>query len=88
MIGRDFVRDSSSPGRALLQFNNYFTYLEDGAATILRPGKAPLLGRYDAATGALDPHAGTPSKAQVDRAMAHVMLPSLLYREQRYRLAP
>ena len=23
---------------------------------------------------------------QVDRAMAHVMLPSLLYREQRYRL--
>ena len=29
-----------------------------------------------------------PNQAQVDRAMAHVMLPSLLYREQRYRLAP
>jgi phosphoglycerol transferase MdoB-like AlkP superfamily enzyme len=88
MIGRDFVRDSSTPGRALIQFNNLFTWLEGDSATILRPGAAPLLGRYDAATGVLDPNAGKPTQAQVDQAMAHVMLPSLLYREQRYRLAP
>ena len=88
MIGRDFARDSTTPGRALIQFDNLFTWLEGSSATILRPGKAPLLGRYDAATGVLDPHAGTPSRAQVEQAMAHVMLPSLLYREQRYRLAP
>lgn len=88
MIGRDFARDSTTPGRALIQFDNLFTWLEGSSATILRPGKAPLLGRYDAATGVLDPHAGTPSRAQVDQAMAHVMLPSLLYREQRYRPAP
>ncbi len=86
MIGRDFARDSETPGRALVQFNNLFAYLEGSAATILRPGAAPLLGRYDAVRGVLDPHAGTPSAAQVDRAMAHVMLPSILYREQRYRL--
>ena len=88
MIGRDFVRDSTSPGRALIQFNNLFTWLEGSSATILRPGNTPLLGRYDAATGVLDPYAGKPTQAQVDQAMAHVMLPSILYREQRYRPAP
>ena len=88
MIGRDFVRDSETPGRALIQFNNLFAYLEGSSATILRPGAAPLLGHYDAASGVLDPDAGKPSQAQVDKAMAHVMLPSLLYREQRYRLPP
>ncbi|QOY96715.1 LTA synthase family protein [Massilia sp. UMI-21] len=88
MIGRDFVRDSSTPGRALIQFNNLFTWLEGSSATILRPGQPALLGHYDAASGVLDPNAGTPTQAQVERAMAHVMLPSLLYREQRYRPAP
>eukprot|EP01114_Cavostelium_apophysatum_P010772 TRINITY_DN2488_c0_g1_i1.p2 TRINITY_DN2488_c0_g1~~TRINITY_DN2488_c0_g1_i1.p2 ORF type:complete len:685 (-),score=102.98 TRINITY_DN2488_c0_g1_i1:574-2628(-) len=88
MIGRDFAKDSTTPGRALIQFDNYFAWLEGSRATILRPGQAPLLGRYDAASGVLDPNAGIPSQAQVEQAMAHVMLPSLLYREQRYRLAP
>jgi phosphoglycerol transferase MdoB-like AlkP superfamily enzyme len=86
MIGRDLARDSATPGRALIQFNDYFAYLEGRDATILRPGKPPLLGRYDAATGHVDTDAGTPTPAQVDRAMAHVMLPSLLYREGRYKL--
>jgi phosphoglycerol transferase MdoB-like AlkP superfamily enzyme len=86
MIGRDFARDSTTPGRAMMQFDNHFAWLEGGAATILRPGKAPLLAGYDAASGELDAKAGTPDEKQVARAMAHVMLPSLLYREQRYRL--
>ncbi|WBS03706.1 LTA synthase family protein [Pseudoduganella sp. SL102] len=87
MIGRDLVRDSTSPGRALLQFDNYFAYLEDSTATILRPSGSPLLGRYDTATGTFDNDAaGTPTAAQVRRAMAHVMLPSLMYREGSYRL--
>ncbi|WP_020653459.1 LTA synthase family protein [Massilia niastensis] len=86
MIGRDLARDSTAPGRALIQFNNYFAWLEGQSATILRPGQPPLLGRYKASTGEMDAHAGTPDKAQVDKAMAHVILPSLLYREQRYRL--
>ncbi len=88
MIGRDFARDSTTPGRALMQFNNLYTWLEGSSATILRPGQAPLLGHYDAASGMLDPHTGVPTRAQVERAMAHVMLPSLLYREQRYQLPP
>ena len=47
MIGRDLARDSDTPGRALLQFDNYFTWLEGTSATILRPGQTPLLGAYD-----------------------------------------
>ncbi|UGQ48757.1 LTA synthase family protein [Massilia endophytica] len=87
MIGRDLVKDGSSPGRALLQFDNYFTWLEDGTATILRPSQPPILGNYNAASGELQLTDRTPSQAQVDQAMAHVILPSLLYREQRYRLS-
>lgn len=86
MIGRDFAQDSTTPGRALIQFNNYFAWLEGPSTTILRPGQSPLLGRYDALTGELDVDTGTPDKAKVDKAMAHVIMPSLLYREQKYRL--
>ena len=87
MIGRDFVKDSSSPGRALLQFDNYFTWLEGDTATILRPSQTPVLGRYDFGSGELHLTETPPSAAQVDQAMSHVILPSLLYREQRYRLS-
>ncbi|MGI4843704.1 MAG: LTA synthase family protein [Janthinobacterium lividum] len=86
MIGRDLVRDDKTPGRALIQFNNYFAWLDDSSATILRPGQAPLMGRYDGGTGVLEVSTDAPLQEQVTKAMAHVMLPSLLYREQRYRL--
>lgn len=86
MIGRDFAKDSETPGRALIQFDNYFAWLEGTSATILRPNQTPLLGQYAASTGELTVIADKPSAAQVDMAMAHVVLPSLLYREQRYRL--
>jgi phosphoglycerol transferase MdoB-like AlkP superfamily enzyme len=86
MIGRDFAHDSTTPGRALMQFDNYFAWLEGSSATILRPGQAPLQANYNAATGVLDEKAVVPSAERVSKAMAHVMLPSLLYREQRYKL--
>jgi hypothetical protein len=31
---------------------------------------------------------GVPDAALVDKAMSHVVLPSILYREQRYKLPP
>ena len=87
MIGRDFAKDSETAGRALIQFDNYFAWLDDSAATILRPGQPALLADYKAATGELKIHQNhRPSAAQVQQAMAHVILPSLLYREQRYKL--
>lgn len=87
MIGRDLARDSETPGRALIQFDNYFAWLEGSSATILRPGQAPLAGQYDAATGVLTT-GGVPEPQLVDKAMSHVVLPSILYREQRYKLPP
>jgi phosphoglycerol transferase MdoB-like AlkP superfamily enzyme len=87
MIGRDLARDSDTPGRALIQFDNYFAWLEGSSATILRPNQAPLLGHYDAASGVLTT-GGVPDAALVDKAMSHVILPSMLYREQRYKLPP
>ncbi len=86
MIGRDLAADSDSPGRAMLQFDNYYAWLEGDSATILRPDNPPLAGRYDAASGELSLQTAPPAAERLDRAMAHVMLPSLLYREQRYRL--
>jgi phosphoglycerol transferase MdoB-like AlkP superfamily enzyme len=86
MIGRDFARDSETPGRALLQFDNYFVWLEDSTATILRPNQTPLLGQYDFASGVMTPSATPADPLQVDKAMSHVILPSILYREQRYKL--
>ena len=53
VIERDLVRDSTSLGRAMLQFDNYFGWLEGRSATILRPNQAPLLELYDAAKEAL-----------------------------------
>lgn len=85
MIGRDFVRDDRTPGRALIQFNDTFAWLEGDTATVLRPDQAPLLGRYDAARGQLSVQQREPSANQIEQAKAHVMASSLLYREQRYR---
>ena len=87
MIGRDFARDSTLPGRAMMQFDQNFAWLEGNSVTILRPGQAPVKAGYDAASGTLDPSMSPADQAQASRAMAHVMLPSLLYREGRYRLA-
>ena len=86
MIGRDMARDSETPGRALIQFDNYFAWLEGPSATILRPGQTPLRGDYDYASGVMTPSATAPDPALVDKAMSHVILPSILYREQRYKL--
>jgi phosphoglycerol transferase MdoB-like AlkP superfamily enzyme len=87
MIGRDFARDSETPGRALIQFDNNFAWLEGTSATILQPNQKPLLGHYDFAKGELST-GGVPDAALVDKAMSHVVLPSILYREQRYKLPP
>jgi phosphoglycerol transferase MdoB-like AlkP superfamily enzyme len=86
MIGRDFAKDSETPGRALMQFDNYFAWLEGTSATILRPNQAPVLGLYDSAKSTVTISPTAPDAQQVDKAMAHVILPSILYREQRYKL--
>jgi len=86
LLGRDFSRDAQSPGRALLQFDQYFALLEQEQITILKPDGSALAGRYDFATKRLQLNAALPGASIKNRALSQVLLPSWLYREQRYYL--
>ena len=83
MVGRDLAQDSSSPGRALLQFNDYFALMEPEKLTILKPDQTAVLARYDEKQKHL---AITAPASDMERrkAMAQVQLPSYLYREGKY----
>ncbi|WP_202944180.1 LTA synthase family protein [Cellvibrio japonicus] len=85
MMGRDFARDSHSPGRALIQFDDYFALLEDNhRLTILRPEKAPVAAVYDPLQKRVSLLNEPPGDTAVEKALAHALLPSILYREQKY----
>jgi len=87
LIGRDFSRDGTSPGRALMQFDQYFALMEQQQLTILRPQQSAVSGVYDPVTKQLTLSDKAPSAAQTKRALAQVLLPSYLYRQQQYHLA-
>jgi phosphoglycerol transferase MdoB-like AlkP superfamily enzyme len=78
-------------GRAMMQYNYNFAWMEQTAeanhVVVLREGKAPAHGVYDAKNKHLD-EVAPPSNAQAleQRALANSLLPALLYDEQRYRL--
>ena len=82
MIGRDFTRDSDSPGRAMMQFDDNYAWLEGDDVTILRPKQSPVHGIYDRASGELKTDSQAPQNAE--KALAHVLLPIWLYRDRLY----
>ena len=91
LLGRDFSRDAESPGRALLQFDQYFALLEqqspnEAAVTILKPDGSSVAARYLLKDKQLVLTDAAAEPAAQRRALAQVLLPSWLYREQRYRL--
>lgn len=88
MIGRDLTRESDDePGRAMMQYDQHYAWMEGDRVVILRPEKSPEYGRYDFnhkhLSLALPPQ---DAEMQHKRALAHSLLPAWLYREQRYRL--
>lgn len=83
MVGRDLTKDSSSPGRAFLQFRDYFALFEPDKLVILKPDQPSVIARYDELTKTLD-IMGSASLIESERALAHVQLASYLYRERRY----
>ncbi|NOT14627.1 MAG: LTA synthase family protein [Methylotenera sp.] len=92
MTGRDL--SSLTPntlGRAMMQYNDNFGWMEETETgkqvVVLRSGKAPAHGIYDAKTKHLS-EVQPPTNAETleKRALANVLLPDLLYNEQRYRL--
>jgi len=84
MLGRDLTLDSSSPGRALLQFDNYFALMEQHQLTILKPDQTAVLAHYDQKLKQLTLSTQPVSPAQYQKALAQVQLPSYLYRERKY----
>ncbi len=88
MIGRDLTQEPDGlPGRAMMQYGQNYAWMEGQKVVVLRPEKAPVHGNYDPARKHLKP--GTPAAdgpAMERRALAHALLGTWLYREQRYRL--
>jgi hypothetical protein len=85
MIGRDLSleREQQSSGRALMQFADYYALMQGEKVTVLRPQNTALEGYYSPSTRQLKIIG--PAAAEDERkALAHVLLPSWLYREQRY----
>lgn len=92
MTGRDL--SSVLPdtlGRAMMQYNDNFGWMEETKTAknvvVLRSGKSPAHAVYDTQTKHLSV-TSPPANAKVleKRALANVLLPDLLYNEQRYHL--
>ena len=91
--GRDLTRTLPEFGnaaplprpRAMMQFYLNYAWLEDDRVTVLRPKNAPRHFLYRRDTRKLEP-AGAADPQAARNALAHVLMPSWLYREQRYRL--
>lgn len=85
MPGRDFSQDMQSPGRAIMQFEDYYAVMEQERVTILKPDQTAVAAHYNAQTKILSLDRQPPEPASVKRALANVLLPSLLYRERLYK---
>lgn len=92
--GRDLTRTLAEFGnaaslspRAMMQFDQNFAWLQDGHVTVLLPDGSARRFSYDSRSHELDPVAAADPQVQLD-ALANVLMPAWLYREQRYRLAP
>ena len=84
MLGRDLTLDSTSPGRAFLQFDNYFALMEQHQLTILKPDQTAVMAHYDQADKKLTLSDQAVTPIQYQHTLAQVQLPSYLYRERKY----
>lgn len=87
MIGRDISRENPAlPGRAMMQFEQHYAWMEGGDVTVLRPGRPPTAATYDFGSKELQLAAEAVAEPKARRALAHALLPTWLYREQKYHL--
>ncbi|HQN64716.1 MAG TPA: LTA synthase family protein [Methylophilus sp.] len=90
MTGRDMSRTYDN-GRAMMQYNQNFAWMEGSAkenrVVVLREGKKPAHGVYDASNKRLKETLPPADASELQqRALANSLLPTMLYQEQRYRL--
>lgn len=89
MPGRDLTREADDlPGRAMMQYEQNYGWMEGNRMVVLRPEKEPAFAHYNRQTKHLSAAEAPPAdgEALARRALAHALLPAWLYREQRYRL--
>ncbi|MES2499557.1 MAG: LTA synthase family protein [Pseudomonadota bacterium] len=92
MTGRDLSKEPADYlGRAMMQYNDNFAWMQQTAISnnvvVLREGKPPAHGVYDVATKHLNETPPPQNAKELEqRALAHSLLPALLYSEQRYHL--
>lgn len=89
MPGRDLTREADDlPGRAMMQYEQNYGWMEGNQVVVLRPEKEPAFAHYNRQTKHLSAAEAPPAdgEALARRALAHALLPAWLYREQRYRL--
>lgn len=89
MLGRDFAADKTSPGRALIQFDDTFALMEEQPGdthklTILKPSGEAVAAQYNFPSRHVTLLPDPAAAPDAIKALAHVLLPSLLYREQTY----
>jgi phosphoglycerol transferase MdoB-like AlkP superfamily enzyme len=89
MPGRDLSReDANTPGRAMMQFEEHYGWLQGDELVVLRSGKPPAAAVYSAAEKHVYPVETSAGSEKLARcALAHVQLASWLYRKQKYRPA-
>jgi phosphoglycerol transferase MdoB-like AlkP superfamily enzyme len=93
--GRDLTRTLPEFGndasvlrpRAMMQFDQNYAWLQDGRVTVLLPTGETREFDYDRRTLALAPAASADTAVARD-ALANVLMPAWLYKEERYRLPP
>ncbi|MDP1932052.1 MAG: LTA synthase family protein [Gammaproteobacteria bacterium] len=88
MPGRDISRSNASDsGRAIMQFEDNYAFMQGNEAVILRPGNTPVHACYDFESKKVrivDAPANAAEKEA--RALANALMPHLLYEAQQYRL--
>ncbi|THK41230.1 LTA synthase family protein [Methylophaga sp. SB9B] len=87
MIGRDLSieAEQQSEGRAVMQFADYYALMQGEKVTVLRPQNSALKGQYSPKSRQLN-IIGPAAAEDEHKALAHVLLPSWLYRQQRYNV--
>lgn len=92
MTGRDLSSVlPNTLGRAMMQYNDNFGWMEETNTAknvvVLRSGKPPAHAIYDTQTKHLSETSPPANAKDLEaRALANVLLPDLLYNEQRYHL--
>lgn len=89
MIGRDISREPEDlPGRAMMQYNDHYGWMEGHELTILRPNKAPVFAHYEPQSHRLiETQKITNTKHSVEHALSHSLLAEWLYQHHEYQTA-